>query len=162
MAPRKADADSARGESASNLRVDASTLRNETFFVMARASALGSADANRALATLNLKVRQYSALALACSQEPPTQRELSEDLALDPSQIVAMVDALEERGLVQRHPDPRDRRSKIVIATAAGRELCTQARALVEQASASSLAALTEREAAELHRLLTKVALERG
>jgi DNA-binding MarR family transcriptional regulator len=136
----------------------AGSLGDELFFVMARASAIGSSHANRALSTLGLKVREYSALVLACSDEAPTQRELSRHLALDPSQIVAIVDTLEKRDLVERRPDPRDRRSKIVVATKAGRALSEKARALSQASDEESLTMLTADERATLHALLTKVA----
>lgn len=142
--------------------MSASPLTEETFFVMARASAYGSSDANEALGELGLKVRQYSALVLASADAPPTQRELSQFLALDPSQIVAIVDSLEKRGAVERRPDPRDRRSKIIVATEAGRELCAQARLVVDGATRSSLHTLTEAEQEQLHELLVRVAFSRG
>lgn len=139
-------------------RIGASALVEETFFVMARASAYGSSDANHALGELGLKVRQYSALVLACATTSPTQRELSQFLALDPSQIVAIVDSMEKRGLVERQPDPRDRRSKIIVATPAGHELYERARKVVEDASNRSLSALSPTERAQLHALLARVA----
>lgn len=135
-----------------------SALADETFFVMARASAFGSGDANAALTELDLKVRQYSALVLACADPAPTQRELSQFLALDPSQIVAIVDALQERGAVERRPDPRDRRSKIIVATEPGRTLCAQAKERVDAATEYSLGALNVAERRRLHELLARVA----
>lgn len=140
------------------LPLGATALAREPFFVMARASAIGSSDANRALAGLGLKVREYSALVLACEEQAPTQRQLSQDLALDPSQIVAIVDSLQARGAVERRPDPRDRRSKIIEATAHGRELCAQARALVDTATDESLSALNATDRRRLYELLAKVA----
>lgn len=138
------------------------SLGDELFFVMARASAIGSSHANKALATLQLKVREYSALAIACSAESPTQRELSRQLALDPSQIVAIVDTLEKRGLVERRAHPRDRRSKIVVATEAGRELAAKAGSLSAESAKESLSMLTLDERATLHTLLSKVAFDQS
>ena len=106
-------------------------LTAEPVFLMARAASTGSSAANRRLAELELKVRHYSVLALACGEEQLTQRELSQFLVLDPSQIVAILDDLERRGAVERRTDPRDRRSKIIAPTAAGRELYARARVLV-------------------------------
>ena len=48
-------------------------------------------------------------------------------LGLDPSQIVALVDDLEGRGLVMRTLDPNDRRNKLIVATDDGRDMCEQA-----------------------------------
>ena len=81
-------------------------LASEPIFLMARAAALGSSTANQGLAPLGLKVRSYSLLAAACSGTGPTQRELGELLRMKPSQTVALLDELEQRGLVERQADP--------------------------------------------------------
>jgi len=133
-------------------------LGDEPVFLMARAASMGSSDANRRLGDLGLKVRHYSVLALACSDEGPTQRELSEFLVLDPSQIVSIIDDLEKRGAVERQADPRDRRSKIIVPTPAGRELYAQAKEVVDAAAERSLAALSPAQRAELTRLLRMAA----
>lgn len=140
-------------------RLYATDLANEPEFLAARARSLGSAHANAALAALDLKVRSYSVLSLACSGTQPSQRELAEFLALDPSQIVALVDQLERRGAVVRRADPRDRRSKFIAATDAGRSLFAEAARLVEAASNESLAALTPEERDQLRALLRRIAL---
>jgi DNA-binding MarR family transcriptional regulator len=44
-----------------------------------------------------------------------------------------MVDDLEERGLVQRMPDPEDRRAKLVELTAAGRAAAARAAAILDE-----------------------------
>jgi DNA-binding MarR family transcriptional regulator len=133
-------------------------LAQEPVFLMARVASIGSAGANRMLAELDLKVRHYSVLALACSGEQPTQRELSEFLVLDPSQIVAIIDELEKRGAVERTADPRDRRSKIIVPTPAGRKLYARAKGVVDASAAQSLAGLTPAQRAELSRMLKAVA----
>ncbi|GAB3255111.1 MarR family winged helix-turn-helix transcriptional regulator [Arthrobacter pigmenti] len=129
-------------------------------FLMARARALGSLQANKALAEVGLKVRSYSVLALACSGLEPSQRELAEFLRLDPSQIVALVDELEQRELVAREPDSRDRRSKIVTGTRAGRALHSKAARHVRVAEDQSLSTLSETERDLLRDLLRRVAFE--
>ncbi|GGG46596.1 ranscriptional regulator [Kocuria dechangensis] len=134
-------------------------LATEPFFLAARLASTGSAGANRMLAELGLKVRHYSVLALACSGEEPTQRELSQFLVLDPSQIVSIIDELEQRGAVERRTDPRDRRSKILAPTAAGHSLYAEAKALVARSTEDSLTELSAAERDELFRLLRKAAL---
>lgn len=129
-------------------------------FLMARARALGSLQANRELADVGLKVRSYSVLALACSGLGPSQREMAEFLRLDPSQIVALVDDLEQRQLVVREPDSRDRRSKIVTGTHAGRTLHSKAAHGVRAAENQSLSSLSESERDLLRDLLRRVAFE--
>ena len=139
-------------------RFAAADLGAEPVFLMARAASIGSAEANRRLADLGLKVRHYSVLSLACSGGSPTQRELSQFLVLDPSQIVAIIDELERGGAVERQTDPRDRRSKVIVPTDAGRELYAQARQRVAGATDASMAALSAGDRKELRRLLQQVA----
>ncbi|WP_098053887.1 MULTISPECIES: MarR family transcriptional regulator [Kocuria] len=136
-----------------------SDLASEPVFLMARASSLGSASANRALGELDLKVRHYSALSLVCSDLHPSQRELSRYLVLDPSQIVLIVDSLEHRGAVVRRTDPNDRRSKLIEPTDEGRELYRRARAAVDRCTDGTMAPLSEDERATLLDLLQRVAL---
>jgi len=131
------------------------TLDADTSFLLARASALASAAGNRALAVFGLKVRTYSVLAVAV-EVAPSQRDLAERLRLDPSQIVALVDDLESRGLVERRQDPADRRARIVVATTAGVELFGRARADVARAERDLLGA--HEGAEELRGLLRRIA----
>lgn len=136
----------------------ASELVTEVEFLAARAVSIGTARANSMLAPLDLKVRSYSVLALACTAEAPSQRELADFLCLVPSQIVAIVDALEQRGLVERIGDRNDRRSKVIRATASGKKLYENASKAVREAEAISLEALTVEEYDQLRGLLRRIA----
>ncbi len=158
MTPRN---DSATSDERS-ARLLGSHLAAEIEFLAARARSVGTAHANAKLAPLNLKVRSYAVLALACSELKPSQRELADFLDLDASLIVALVDDLETRGLVARTPDPRDRRSKAIIGTAAGHELFGLARAATHTAEREALAALTPEEQSTLRALLSRIAFEAG
>lgn len=137
-------------------------LGREIEFMAARARSVGSGRANNMLAQLDLRVRSYSVLSLACSGQNPSQRELAGFLALDPSQIVALVDQLEKRGAVIREQDPRDRRSKVIAATPLGRALYVQAEAIVREAEDRSLRNLSSAEREQLRSLLSKIAFETG
>jgi DNA-binding MarR family transcriptional regulator len=133
-------------------------LTREIEFLAARARAIGTATANQHLAPLDLRVRAYSVLALACSGENPSQRELAAFLSLDASQIVALVDDLEQRGLVARIVGAQDRRSKSITATDEGQRLFTKARSAVQKAEDESLAGLDAHEKETLRVLLTRIA----
>ena len=134
-------------------------MAKEIQFLTARLAAKGNAYANKLLEEVDLNVRQFSVLALAASELKPTQREMSSFVALDPSQIVALVDTLEDRNLVKRETDRRDRRSKNIVATAEGEKLYRQARAITMTAEDHVLAKLTTSERDQLRALLTKVTL---
>jgi len=134
-------------------------MAHEIQFLTARLAAKGNAYVNKLLEEVELNVRQFSVLALAASDLKPTQREMSSFVALDPSQIVALVDTLEERNLVKRETDPRDRRSKNIVATPEGEELYRQARKITMAAEDHVLGNLTASERDQLRELLTKVTL---
>ncbi|MEU4162481.1 MarR family winged helix-turn-helix transcriptional regulator [Actinoplanes sp. NPDC026670] len=139
-------------------RLLGSDLAADPAFLLARARAVTSGAANARLAGFQLKVRSLSVLWLASQGFGPSQRELSEFLGLDPSQVVALVDDLQGRGLVERRPDERDRRSRIIVATEAGLDLLEQALVETRAAGDATFAGLTDDERKTLTGLLTKVA----
>ncbi|MEQ6898037.1 MarR family winged helix-turn-helix transcriptional regulator [Microbacterium sp. KR10-403] len=136
----------------------ATTVGSDPAFLLARANALSLADATSALAPLGLKVRSYSVLALAVAGARPTQRELSEFLRLDPSQVVSVLDDLERRGWVRREPDPNDRRVNVVVATDAGRDACDRARTAVEVVQRAHFSVLDDDEFETFTALLRRLA----
>jgi len=139
-------------------RLWATSVGADPAFLLARANALSLADATASLAAQGLKVRSYSVLALAVAGSRPTQRELSEFLRLDPSQIVSVIDDLEHRGWVRREPDPSDRRVNVVVATDAGRAACATAREAVESAQRAHFASLDDDEFRTFTVLLRRLA----
>jgi DNA-binding MarR family transcriptional regulator len=134
----------------------AASISQDLGFLLAKLHAAGSVVNNRALADFDLKERSYSVLILANSGLEPTQREMADFLSLDPSQIVALVDELEKRGLVARAPGKQDRRAKTVTATAKGGKLLGQASEAARRAEAEVLDGLPAEESAQLKALLRK------
>ena len=137
-------------------KLTAATISLDAGFLLAKLHAGGSVLNNRALAAFDLKERSYSVLALANSGLEPTQREMAEFLSLDPSQIVALIDELEKRGLVIRAPGKLDRRAKIVSSTPEGEALFRRAEAAARDAESAALAGLSAPEIATLKGLLRK------
>jgi DNA-binding MarR family transcriptional regulator len=127
--------------------------------LLARARAAGTGLANSRLLGLGLKARSYAVLSLAASGLEPTQRELAEFLSLDASQIVALVDLLENAQLVDRRPAPRDRRTNVIVATPAGVRVYERARDAASVSESESLTGLSISEREELRRLLSKITL---
>ena len=141
-------------------RLWSSVLAQEIPFLLARSRAVTSSEANRRLAEVDLKVRTYSVLSLACSGMKPSQRELCDFLDLDPSQVVALVDELQNRGAVLREADPKDRRSRLIVGTPAGRRLLRRATALTDKATQHTLNPLDPQEQEVLRDLLTRVCFQ--
>jgi DNA-binding MarR family transcriptional regulator len=72
-----------------------------------------------------LRPRHLIALRLLSEQGPASQQGLADSLSLDPSNVVGLLNELEERGLITRRRDPADRRCHIVeLSPRGGEELC--------------------------------------
>jgi DNA-binding MarR family transcriptional regulator len=104
---------------------------------------------------------QYSVLALLDEGPRTAQAAIADALQFDPSQLVAMLDALESRGLIERRRDPNDRRRQMVTLTAAGKRQLAAFRKLVGRIEDEFLEPLDEDERRELHELLLRVAVHR-
>lgn len=63
------------------------------------------------------------AKAFQALREPMSMGELAESLFCDASNVTGIIDRLEARGLVERQPDPNDRRVKRLVLTSSGRTL---------------------------------------
>jgi DNA-binding MarR family transcriptional regulator len=137
-------------------RLADSPITGDVGFLLAKLRVAGSVLNNQALDEFDLKERSYSVLVLANSGLEPTQRELADFLSLDPSQIVALVDDLEKRGLVVRAPGKQDRRAKTITATPKGAELYTRASEAATRAETEALRGLGAAEVATLKGLLRK------
>lgn len=142
-------------------RLSESGLGSDISFLLARANALSVTAGNAALAPFGLKVRSFSVLALSVGDARPTQRDLSEFLRLDPSQVVALIDELEKRGLVERRPDPADRRANVVVATDEGRALHASAAAAAGAAERALHGDVDEADRRRLAELLRRIAYPR-
>lgn len=128
-------------------------------FLLSRASGVVARSASEVLAPLGLRVRSYTVLTFAAEDDSGvTQRSLAATMALDPSQIVALVDELEQRGLVTRAPDPADRRNKLIVATEEGNSVREEARRLVRQSQEAYFADLPQHQLDELRQALRQVA----
>ncbi|MFF5441140.1 MarR family winged helix-turn-helix transcriptional regulator [Streptomyces achromogenes] len=90
------------------------------------------------------------------SLEPLPMRKLAQKLKCEPSNVTGIVDRLESRGLVERRPDPADRRVKVAAATEQGREVARELREGLQFAR-EPLAELSERERRSLRDLLRRM-----
>jgi DNA-binding MarR family transcriptional regulator len=86
---------------------------------------------------------------VAGAPDPVSQREVSERLLFDPSDVVSLVDILERAGLVERRRDPSDRRRYALHITEAGQQAAQRLEVVAREAHEHVLAPLdpTEREA---------------
>ena len=81
---------------------------------------------------------------LSESGDAITQKELARRVGIDGSTLVRLVDLLSEAGLLERKPDPADRRAKRVVLTEAGHAEVSRIRARIAEAEEQFLADLDE------------------
>ncbi|MFE6521075.1 MarR family winged helix-turn-helix transcriptional regulator [Streptomyces sp. NPDC057794] len=101
-------------------------------------------DYESAAAEHALTGAQARLLSLLCL-EPLPMRRLAQRLKCEPSNVTGIVDRLEARGLVERQPDPADRRVKVAAATEEGRRVARSLRESLRFAR-EPLAGLPEEE----------------
>lgn len=134
-------------------------LAEDLGFLLSRASGVVARSVSEALAPLGLRVRSYSVLVFASEDSAGvTQRRLAASMGLDPSQIVALVDDLETRGLVTRAPDPTDRRNKLIIATEEGHRVRGDAQQRVDRAQNGYFDGVSQKHLEELRSALWRIA----
>ncbi|MFD5227209.1 MarR family winged helix-turn-helix transcriptional regulator [Streptomyces qaidamensis] len=112
-------------------------------------------DYESAAADHALTGAQARLLSLLCL-EPLPMRRLARQLKCEPSNVTGIVDRLEARGLVERRPDPADRRVKVAAATAEGRKVARSLRESLRFAG-EPLAGLSEVERVTLRDTLRRM-----
>jgi DNA-binding MarR family transcriptional regulator len=126
--------------------------------LMAQAGRQAGRELHRALEPVGLDPRQFVLLRRVAAAEGCTQQAVGGALQIPPSRMVALVDALEERGLIRRVPNPTDRRAHGLRLTPAGRRLLAKAGPLVEAFESIVAQPLNDKERAHLAALLQRIA----
>ncbi len=81
----------------------------------------------------------------------------AERMEVEPITLCRMVDRLEENGLIERRPDPADRRARLLHTTAESRKLLKQIESAIDDLLDDMLAGLSTAERGELRRMLRHV-----
>jgi MarR family transcriptional regulator, lower aerobic nicotinate degradation pathway regulator len=103
--------------------------------------------------------RGYHFRLLAALQEfgPASQADLGRRTGIDRSDVVAALNELENRGLIERAPDPDDRRRNVITITAAGRKELRALRKVLAGIQQKLLAPLSAADQATFKRLVARV-----
>lgn len=102
--------------------------------------------------------RGYQTLCEVVRCEQPSQLALANRLGIDRTVMTYLIDDLVDAGLVERRPNPDDRRQRRIVATPRGHEAVATLCHRVAEAENAILAALNERDRAAFRRLLTRAA----
>lgn len=110
-----------------------------------------------ALAPVGIGLNQFSVLARIDRAGPSAVQDLARRLVMDRSTLGHLLRPLEGRGLVKLRASERDRRSRVVTLTAAGKALLARARPLWARAQARFERGFGARPAANLRMRLGRI-----
>jgi DNA-binding MarR family transcriptional regulator len=111
-----------------------------------------------ALAPLGISGRELAVLTVIAEQPPASQLQIATRMGVDRTTMVALIDDLERKGLVERRPDPADRRRNVIALTARGRSTTDQGAAAAGDAERQFLGSLDDSDVAVIRRALRALA----
>ena len=109
------------------------------------------------LAPWNITPAHLRALRVLKRHGPMRLSELSDQLRIAPRSTTEVADALESRGLIERRPDPGDRRATLVEVTEHGVTVLDAIRAARGTEAERVFGRLSETDRAHLARILRKL-----
>jgi DNA-binding MarR family transcriptional regulator len=124
-------------------------------------SRLGRDHARRfldGLAPVGRRPKQFALLNDVALAAGSSQRQIGRRLSIDPSGLVATIDELQRRGLIERRPDRDDRRRHALHLTDEGRSTLDEGRAVARRAAGELFSGLRGDEVAQLADLLGRIA----
>ena len=90
-------------------------------FLISQLGFVSSQGFHKALEPLGIDPRDWTLLRHVAQSEGQSQQALAGRLGLPPSGMVALVDRMEDAGLLERRPSPDDRRIRALYMTPRGR-----------------------------------------
>ena len=132
-------------------------LRELPTWLTGQAARRGQELVAGALGPEGVRRQHFSVLASLADQGPASQAQLGRRLLIDRSDLHALLNELEQGGLIARERDQQDRRRNVVALTADGAAALARLDARVRAAQGAFLEPLTAQEGAELTRLLGKL-----
>ena len=129
-----------------------------TGFLMRKVSQASFEGFAEIAARHGLHPMHFGLLSILDAEGPISQHELGRMIGMDPSTRVSRMDALEERGLVERRRHDADRRAYEIRLTPAGARTLKELRAEARRYSEHFFRALSPKEHEKLDQLLLKLA----
>lgn len=134
------------------------TVKKEIAFTINDVARLLKTYADQGARQYGMTRAQWGVLSRLDRCEGLKQSELAELLDLQPISLTRLLDRLANNGLIERRPDPHDRRVNRLYLMPAARPLLTQLTAMGEELMSTVLKGLDEKS---IGRLLTELGLLR-
>ncbi len=133
-------------------------LKENIGFLLHRPSLMWRERLDQALKPLDLSIMHYGALRLLELNIVEYQQQIGQRLDLDPSRVVELMNALEDRGLIQRLRNNQDKRKYNLSLTPKGRKTLSRANAIANKEQIDFLSVLSDKETKQLLEALWKLA----
>jgi len=122
-------------------------------YALSRLHQILTARLERELAAVGLSLRTHQVLACVAENAGGSQQEVSDSIEVDRSEMVRIIDRLEQGGMVIRDRDQNDRRRYSLKLTPSGRRALQRSERVIEAATQDALSRLSESERGALHDL---------
>jgi DNA-binding MarR family transcriptional regulator len=126
-------------------------------FLISQLGFFSSRRFTQALEPLGIDPRDFLLMRFVDASNGQSQQALAERLGIPPSRMVALVDGLEDMGLIERRPDPEDRRVRRLFLTRAGRSVLAKAGKIAIDYETQLCAGINRKEREQLIDLLQRL-----
>lgn len=138
------------------------TERGEAAFLLTQLGTHAAAQFAERMKVIELSPADAGTLRQLRLAAGMSQQELAGRLGIHPSRLVAILDKLEKRGLVERRPNPQDRRLYSLHLAPDGEQALGRIGQIAREHQDALLAALNPEERQTLGNLLLRIADQQG
>jgi DNA-binding MarR family transcriptional regulator len=140
--------------------IDGDKAPSTLAFLLSQVGIYASGRFAERIAEIGLHPPEFRVLNIVDAGEGESQQAIAEAIGAPPSRMVAIVDGLEQRGLVERRPHATDRRVHVLHLTAKGRKLLARGRKVAIEHERELTRGMSEAERKRLVALLQKIVAE--
>jgi DNA-binding MarR family transcriptional regulator len=126
-------------------------------FLLSQVGIYAARQFSERIAEAGLQPPLFRVLNLVDVAEGRSQQAIAEAAEIPPSRMVALVDELEEQGLVERRPNPADRRVRALYLTAKGRKTLARGREIAKAHEEELTRGMAAADRKRLTQLLQKI-----
>jgi len=131
-------------------------------FLLAQLGAYAAQKFAERLAALALAPPQAGILRIIAMSPGLSQQSVAHQLGTPPSRLVALIDGLEQRGLIERRRNPDDRRHHALYLTEEGDRFMGRMAQVGMAHEDAICAGLDDEERSRLNTLLQRIAVKQG
>lgn len=135
---------------------------NSLSYLTARAGRIGTQELTELMESESLSRHHFTIICALEEFGGISQNDLAGRSNVNPGHLVAYLDQLSSRGILEREVDPEDRRRNVITLTPEGRKFAARAMEAASHNEAKVFGALDEPQREQLRALLQLVATQDG